>query len=160
MNRYLQLTTGALGVVLVGACSSTPASGGGGYKSATPTAPASVAVAQSSLGPMLVGEHGRALYLFEADTAGTSTCSGECAKEWPPLTTAGAPVAAAGVNAALLATTTRSDGTVQVTFNGHPLYYYDDDEDAGPGSTKGQGETKYGAKWYVLDPAGAKIDKD
>ena len=64
------------------------------------------------------------------------------------------------MNASLLATSPRSDGTTQVTYNGHPLYYYDDDADAGPGSTKGQGENAYGAKWYLLTPAGAKIDKD
>jgi predicted lipoprotein with Yx(FWY)xxD motif len=62
------------------------------------------------------------------------------------------------VNAALLSTTSRTDGTTQLTYNGHPLYYYDDDK--GPGTTKGQGETSYGANWYVLAPAGVKIDKD
>jgi predicted lipoprotein with Yx(FWY)xxD motif len=74
------------------------------------------------------------------------------------LLTAGAPTAAAGVNAALISTSPRADGTTQVTFNGHPLYYYDDDH--GPGTTEGQGESAFGAKWYVLTPAGLKIDKD
>ena len=169
MNRYLQLSACAIGVLLASACSSSQSTGSGAPSpsaaattaaAAKPTAPANVAIAQNPLGPMLVGDHGRALYLFEADTGTTSTCSGDCAKEWPPLTTTGAPIAGTGVNAALLATAARSDGTAQVTYNGHPLYYYDDDADAAAGSTKGQGETKYGAKWYVLNPAGAKIDSD
>jgi predicted lipoprotein with Yx(FWY)xxD motif len=114
--------------------------------------------AQNPLGTILTDDRGRALYLFVADTGTTSTCAGECAKEWPPLTTKGAPVAGSGVNAALLSTTSRTDGTTQLTYNGHPLYYYDDDK--GPGTTKGQGETSYGANWYDLAPAGVKIDKD
>jgi predicted lipoprotein with Yx(FWY)xxD motif len=67
-------------------------------------------------------------------------------------------VAGAGVTTALLATSPRPDGTTQLTYNGHPLYYYDDDH--GPGTTAGQGESSYGANWYLLTPAGLKIDQD
>jgi predicted lipoprotein with Yx(FWY)xxD motif len=170
MKRHLQLAGCALGVLLASACSS----GASGYqKSPTPegsatgpasnaavntAGPAGIATAQNSLGMILTDMHGRALYLFEGDKGPTSTCTGECAKAWPPLTTTGSPVAGAGVNAALLATNPRPDGTTQLTYNGHPLYYYDDDH--GPGTTAGQGESSFGANWYLLTPAGLKIDKD
>ena len=172
MNRHLQLVVCAFGVLLASACSSsggtssyqkpaTPA----GSATAVPTSaaantagPVGIMTAQNPLGTILTDAHGRAVYLFVADKGATSTCTGDCAKEWPPLTTTGAPVAGAGVNAAMLSTTARADGTTQVTYNDHPLYYYDDDK--GPGTTAGQGETSYGANWYVLTPAGAKIDND
>jgi predicted lipoprotein with Yx(FWY)xxD motif len=167
MNRYVQLPVFALGVLLASACSSstganpaTPASSAttAAMSAAASAGPVGIMTAQNPLGTILTDDHGRAVYLFVADKGTTSTCSGACAKEWPPLTTTGAPVAGAGVNAAMLSTTARADGTTQLTYNGHPLYYYDDDK--GPGTTKGQGENKYGANWYVLDPAGAKIDND
>jgi predicted lipoprotein with Yx(FWY)xxD motif len=171
MNRYLQIAGCAFGVLLASACSS---GGGSAYqKSATPggstaapatstapnmTGPAGVMATQNSLGTILTDLHGRAVYLFEADKASTSTCTDRCTQEWAPLTTTGTPTAGAGVNTALLATSPRPDGTTQLTYNGHPLYYYDDDH--GPGTTAGQGENSFGAKWYVLNPAGLKIDND
>jgi predicted lipoprotein with Yx(FWY)xxD motif len=164
MNSTLPLAVCAVAVAITSACGSggdqkpAASSEGSTVAATTPAGPAHVATAQNALGTILTGEGGRALYLFVADTGTTSTCAGACAKEWPPLTTAGAPVAGAGVDATLLSTTPRSDGTTQLTYNGHPLYYYDDDK--GPGTTKGQGELSYGAKWYVLTPAGAKIDND
>jgi predicted lipoprotein with Yx(FWY)xxD motif len=164
MNRQLSLAVCAFGVLLVSACTSNsaqkPAYGTtASTNSATDaTGPAHVMTAQNPLGTILTDARGRALYLFVADTGTTSTCTGDCAKEWPPLTTTGAPVAGAGVNPALLSTSPRPDGTTQLTYNGHPLYYYDDDK--GPGTTEGQGENKWGANWYVLTPAGVKIDKD
>jgi predicted lipoprotein with Yx(FWY)xxD motif len=173
MNRRLQLAACGLGVLLASACSSS--NGASSYqKSANPAGGATTAVAanvaanaagragimatHNPLGTILTDARGRAVYLFVADTGPTSTCKGDCAKEWPPLTTTGDPVAGAGVNAALMSTSPRTDGTTQLTYNGHPLYYYDDDK--GPGTTKGQDENSYGAKWYVLNPAGIKIDND
>ena len=166
MTRTLKITLCALGILLASACTSNstqkPESYGSAPAAATPvvaaSGPAGVAVAQNPLGQILTDAHGRALYLFEGDTGTTSTCVGECASHWPPLTTVGAPTAGTGVDAALLNASPRPDGTLQVTYNGHPLYYYDDDHD--PGTTKGQGESAFGAKWYVLTPAGAKIDQD
>jgi predicted lipoprotein with Yx(FWY)xxD motif len=169
MNRTQQIAGCAIGLLLVSACSSggtgssayhTP-SASNSSAAATPvaaTGPVGIATAPNSAGTILTDTKGRAVYLFEADTGSTSTCTGGCATEWPPLTTPGPPVAGTGVNAALLATSPRPDGTTQVTYNGHPLYYYDDDH--GPGTTEGQGENSYGAKWYLLTPAGLKIDKD
>jgi predicted lipoprotein with Yx(FWY)xxD motif len=172
MSRTPKLVAPA---IVVGAALLTAACGAGGGKpkpaAASGTAPsysdsapsaqstgAVVAVATSPLGQMLVDSTGRTLYLFEADKNGSSTCDGPCAQAWPPLLTTGAPTAGTGTTAANLGTTTRKDGTTEVTFGGHPLYYYAGDTKAG--DTTGQGLNQFGAKWYVLAPSGDKIDKD
>lgn len=67
---------------------------------------------------------GRSLYLFEADKGANSTCSSACASIWPPLTASGAVKSGAGVSASLLGTSKRTDGSTEITYNGHPLYYY------------------------------------
>ena len=87
-----------------------------------------------------------------------STCTGACAQAWPPVTTSGAPKAKGGVKASLLSTTKRSDGSSQVTYAGHPLYYFVGDQSAT--DIRGEGLKNFGAGWYVLSPAGQKIDKD
>jgi predicted lipoprotein with Yx(FWY)xxD motif len=117
---------------------------------------AKVAVANSRLGRILVDAGGRTLYLFQQDTSTVSTCDGACATSWPPLTTTGNPEGADGVSAAKLGTTKRTDGTTEVTYSGHPLYYYAGD--AKPGDTTGQGLDLYGAECDVLSPAGEKIE--
>lgn len=119
---------------------------------------ATVDAHRSKLGTMLVDSSGRSLYLFEADKGSSSTCFGSCAAAWPPLTTSGPPKAGGNVKQALLGTTKRKDGGTEVTYKGHPLYYYAGD--SGPGSTTGQGLDQFGAKWYVLAPSGNKIDND
>jgi predicted lipoprotein with Yx(FWY)xxD motif len=96
------------------------------------------------------------VYLFEGDTGSSSSCSGECAAVWPPVTTTGMPQATGGASATKLGTITRSGGITQVTYNGHPLYYYSKDGDAG--DAYGQGIKAFGAGWYVLTPSGNKID--
>jgi predicted lipoprotein with Yx(FWY)xxD motif len=110
----------------------------------------------AKLGTYVVDGKGLSLYLFEKDKGKKSSCYGACAKVWKPLTVKGAPTAGAGLKRALLSTTTRTDGTKQVTYGGHPLYYYDDDHKAG--QTTGQGVKEFGAKWYVVKPSGKKID--
>jgi predicted lipoprotein with Yx(FWY)xxD motif len=107
-------------------------------------------------GQALVGSTGRTLYLFEADKNGTSACSGACAAAWPPDTVTGAPRAGSGANQALLGTIKRPDGTMQVTYNGHPLYYFSADTSAG--ADHGQGVKAFGAGWYVVSASGSKID--
>lgn len=133
---------------------------GGPYGSSPAPAPAGVSVTTvaTRLGRTLVDGDGRALYLFEADHGGTSACTGSCDTVWPPLRAPGGVHALGGVSAALLGTIQRSDGSTQVSYNGHPLYYYAGDANAG--DTTGQGLNQFGASWYVLDPAGAKIDHD
>lgn len=104
------------------------------------------------LGSFLVDEKGMTLYLFTKDTPNTTVCYEKCAVAWPPLLTSGDPVAGEGVDASLLGTTNRTDGTVQVTYNGWPLYYYE--KDKAPGDVIGQ---DVGGVWYVLSPAGEMI---
>ena len=83
-----------------------------------------------------------------------STCNGPCAQGWPPLMASGHPSAGSGVNAGMLGTTKRSDGSTQVTYAGHPLYTFI--EDKSPGQTTGNGSTAFGAVWNVVQPSGAK----
>ena len=154
----------AAGVLLASAalvaagCSSS----GSSSSAAQPTAPASAAAATvntgtSSLGAILTDASGHSLYLFEKDTGTKPTCYGACAQGWPPLLTTGTPVAGAGASASLLGTVKRTDGTVQVTYAGHPLYYFV--ADAKPGDTKGEGLQAFGAGWDLVSPAGKKIEK-
>ncbi|MFD8687655.1 hypothetical protein [Streptomyces sp. NPDC059651] len=151
--------TVSLLAAVLGGCSDD--GGSGGSASATPSATGAasgtVATASGPLGTILVDGDGRTLYLWEADTASRSTCDGDCAKSWPPVTVTGKPVAGKGVKASLLGTTTRDDGREEITYNGHPLYRYADDTNAG--DTNGQGSNGFGAAWYVLDAAGNKITK-
>jgi predicted lipoprotein with Yx(FWY)xxD motif len=96
--------------------------------------------------------------LFEADKGTSSACSGACAKAWPPVTTAGEPTVSGSAVSADLGTTMRPDGTKQVTYKGHPLYFFEKDEDSG--DAYGQGSNAFGAGWYVLKPSGEKLDED
>jgi len=144
--------------LLVAAALASAAAFAAGYAgSATTTAgTAKIAVARSPLGRILVDASGRTLYLFQKDRGAASTCYGACAGIWPPLTTKGKPLAGPGVLASRLGTTRRKDGKVEVTYNRHPLYYYAGD--AKRGDTTGQGLDQFGAEWYVLSPAGTKVD--
>ena len=140
--------------------SSSSSGAAGAYGAPAPAASTTAAstavdVATSKLGKILVDSKGRTLYLFAADTGSSSTCSGACAGAWPPLTTTKKPVAGSGANAALLGTTKRSDGTLEVTYAGHPLYYYAGD--TGPGQTTGQALSQFGAPWYVVAPSGKAV---
>ena len=122
--------------------------------SATST-PATVKTGTSSLGRIIVDGRSHTLYLFEKDKHGKSACSGACAQNWPPLLTKGKPAVGAGARSALLGTTRRSDGTLQVTYNKHPLYTFVLDNGK-RGSTKGEGMDAFGARWYVVAAKGAE----
>jgi predicted lipoprotein with Yx(FWY)xxD motif len=117
-----------------------------------------MSVAHTTLGDVLVGPDGHTVYLFEKDTGSSSTCADACASAWPPVETKAQPHAGAGVQAALLGTTHRPDGKTEVTYAGHPLYYFSGDSK--PGDVKGQGLKGFGAPWYVVAPSGQKIDND
>ena len=112
----------------------------------------------AKLGTYVVDAKGLTLYEFEKDKGKKSSCYGACAKVWRPLTVTSKPAAGTGLKSSLLSTTTRTGGAKQVTYGGHPLYYYDDDHKAG--QTEGQGVSAFGAKWYVVAPTGKKIDSD
>ena len=145
----------ALVVLLAVACGgSTPSASSSAP--ATPSSAATVSLGTDSrLGKLLVDGSGRTLYLFVQDRATESTCYGDCAKYWPPLLTNGAPRAGSGVNEALLGTTKRNDGTVEVTYGGHPLYYVVTDHN--PGDVTGQAVNNFGAPWYAVGPDGNRI---
>jgi predicted lipoprotein with Yx(FWY)xxD motif len=119
---------------------------------------AKVAVANSGLGRILVDGRGRTLYLFEKDKHGKSACAGQCAAFWPPLIASGKPLATAGAKASLLGTRKRADGRLQVTYNHHPLYRFV--KDTKKGLTNGEEVDAFGAQWYALSPAGAKVEKN
>jgi predicted lipoprotein with Yx(FWY)xxD motif len=165
MKRSLYTAAGVAGVsLLAAACGSSVGSYGaspapttnGAAAGATATATATattVALGSSKLGQILVDSAGRSLYLFEADTNGTSTCvSAGCVAEWPPFTATGTPQASTGLSATRLGTTTRPDGKQQVTYSGHPLYYFVGDSQ--PGATAGQGLNDNGGLWYVVHTDG------
>ena len=135
----------ATGALLLVAC--TPRTGAG---SAAPSAGSiEVTVAHTSAGDALAGPNGMTLYVFANDTDGTSTCNAGCADAWPPLLGDGADVVAGGGVSGEFGTTTRDDGSKQVTHNGQPLYYYADDTAAG--DAKGDG---VGGVWFIA-PVGA-----
>ena len=134
--------------------------GGGGGNATAAQAPPKAAsgqgtevnVAPTGLGKVLVDSKGQTIYLFKKDTGPKSTCFGECDIDWPAVRANGAATAGDGANASMVATTKRSDGAPQVTYNGHPLYLYEGDQE--PGDTNGQGVTAFGAAWYALTPSG------
>ena len=115
-----------------------------------------VGIATTPLGKIVVDARGRSLYLFEADHKGKSACYGACAQAWPPVLVSGKPKAGPGARAALLGVLHRSDGKSQVTYKGHPLYRFF--KDTKRGQVKGQGLDFYGGEWYVLTPAGKKLE--
>jgi predicted lipoprotein with Yx(FWY)xxD motif len=128
--------------------------GASGLAEAAPShsaAPALITLHASEFGKVIFGAHNRALYLFAADHGAKSTCYGACAAAWPPLLTKGAPTVGAGLNAKLVGTTTRNDGSLQVTYNGHPLYYFSGDT---PGKVKCQAVKLNGGFWYVVKANG------
>jgi predicted lipoprotein with Yx(FWY)xxD motif len=132
---------------------------GGGNGSATAPAPhrqtasgpVAVKVANSRLGRILVGANGRTLYLFTKDSGTKSACSGACAAAWPPLRANGTPAVGSGARAALVGTT----GAGQVTYNGHPLYFFVKDKKAR--DTNGEGLTAFGGTWFAVSAAGNRV---
>jgi predicted lipoprotein with Yx(FWY)xxD motif len=157
MTRSKPITFLASMAVIPAAALAIAACGGGSSATAasqktTSDALATVGVAKSSLGSILVDSSGRTLYLFKADVGDKSACAGACASAWPPLLATGKPTAGTGVTASKLGTITRSDGKRQVTYNGHPLYTFI--KDTKPGQTTGQGVTAFGAAWFAMTSAG------
>jgi predicted lipoprotein with Yx(FWY)xxD motif len=154
MNRLVILAVGAgaLGAVAAGCSSSTTSSSSATSSPPTSSSAATVKTASSSLGQILVDGSGRTLYLYKPDTSTTPTCTGSCASTWPADTTTGKPQVS-GVSASLLSTTTRPDNhATQVTYNGHPLYFFSGDTKAG--EVNGQGTMGI---WYVVGPSGSAI---
>jgi predicted lipoprotein with Yx(FWY)xxD motif len=127
--------------------SAAPAAGSG-----APAGPATVSTKTGALGSYLTDGSGKSVYVYTPDTSTTSTCYGQCVAAWPALLTTGAPKAGTGADASMLGTSPRTDGTTQVTYNGHPLYYFIGDKAAG--DTNGQGKEGI---WFLVAPAGTQI---
>jgi predicted lipoprotein with Yx(FWY)xxD motif len=161
MKRIALLPIAVFAVVAAVVIAGCGSSGGSGNSAtaATPTsggATSTVATRHGPLGTYLVDGKGRTLYLFDADKRNMSNCDGACLSLWPAFSSTGkAPVAKGGVMAGKLGVTTGS-GKQIVTYNGHPLYYYAADQQAG--DTNGQGLTDFGAKWEAVTPAGDGIE--
>ena len=142
------------------ATASSPASSPGSAPAAGSSASASttgtvITTHAGSAGAFLTTGSGRTVYLWAKDSMNMSACSGACASAWPPVPATGTLTATGGAKASDLGTITRSDGTKQVTYDGHPLYYFVGDSAAG--QTNGQGSDNFGAKWWLVAPSGAEI---
>ena len=168
---------GLVAAVVVAACSSAASTSTGAAAPAAPSsaaAPASpagassspssgasssggtvITTAKSSAGTFLTNGSGRAVYLWVKDTGDMSNCNGACAGAWPPVTTTATATASGSAKASDIGTITRSDGTKQVTYDGHPLYYFSGD--SGPGTATGQGSDGFGAKWWLVAPTGSDV---
>ena len=160
--RSVRIAVPAAAIALgAAACGSAPASNGTPAAAhpathpATATAGVTLETHQGAAGTFLTDGSGRSVYLWHADTGMASKCVGACATAWPPLTTTGSAQAGSGVMASAIGTITRSDGSTQITYNGHPLYEFALDRQAG--QTKGQGSTAFGARWWRVNPAGKAI---
>jgi predicted lipoprotein with Yx(FWY)xxD motif len=166
----LALAALALGIAAAGcggsSSSATPASGttasggssgqsgyGGGSSSSSSSA-VTVKTASSPLGTILVDQDGKTLYLFEADSTNKSNCSGGCLALWPAVMASGSATAGNGVSAGMIGTAT---GSSQVTYAGHPLYWFSGDTAAG--DTNGEGLTDFGGAWYAVSPAGKAVEE-
>jgi predicted lipoprotein with Yx(FWY)xxD motif len=154
--RWVMIAVAA--TLTLAACSNSTSAGGyGGGSSSTSTSSAMPAgsaaeVATASvgdLGTVLVDGNGMTLYLFQSDTGSTSTCTGTCASTWPALTTSGSATTGGKADASMLGTSTRSDGTTQVTYDGHPLYLYSGDTAAGQANGEG-----IGGIWFAVTTQG------
>lgn len=109
----------------------------------------------SEFGTILFDDEGQAIYIWELEESAEAECYGDCAEAWPPVLTDGTPVATGSVSSGLLGTTERTDGTTQVTYNGHPLYYYAHE---GPGEVKCHNISTHGGLWWVIQPNGNRAE--
>jgi predicted lipoprotein with Yx(FWY)xxD motif len=149
------LVVGALAAAGCGSSGGSSATGSSAVPKTANGQSATVGIANENLGKILVNSRGHTLYLFQRDSGTRSACSGACAIEWPPLRATGKPTVGGGANASIVATSARSDGKPQITYNGHPLYLFSGDQK--PGDTNGQGVNAFGGLWYALSSAGSQI---
>jgi len=150
MRPLHAVVVGAMGLTLV-------AAGCGGAIPSSDGGPAALRITRSSAGRFLVDSRGQSVYLFEKDEGGESYCGGACAAVWPPLETSTAPHPGPGVQLAALGTIKRPDGDMQVTYKGHPLYYYAADAST-PGRTNGEDVDQFGSTWYLVGTRGEPVE--
>jgi predicted lipoprotein with Yx(FWY)xxD motif len=152
---------GALALAGCGGGGSTSESGSGGSeKSASSSSEGGgmtlTGAEVAGLGTVLVDSEGFTVYEFAKDKGATSSCYGACEEGWPPVTTKGAPTAGEGAMSSQVGTTRRKDGTLQVTYAGHPLYTFV--EDKSPGEASGNGSEAFGGLWSALNEAGSAAE--
>ncbi|MBJ7354782.1 MAG: hypothetical protein JHC98_08160 [Thermoleophilaceae bacterium] len=147
-NLFLVTLTAALASFFIAFALVDVASAGGGKR---------IKTGKTRFGTILQDSRGRSLYLFTKERGSTSKCYGECAKEWPPVLTSNDPVATGGAKQSELGTTRRRGGKTQVTYNGHPLYYFVAEDEAN--EVLCQNVYEFGGKWYVVDRNGNAIKK-
>jgi predicted lipoprotein with Yx(FWY)xxD motif len=145
-----------VGLVVVGCVSQAPAAE---TETAEPGAQAAakgakLRLVKSEYGVVVMNGRGRALYLFTRDSGGASACEGDCAVAWPPYLTKGKPVAGKGVDARKLKTLRRPDGTRQLVYAGHPLYFYEHDT---PGNILCQDVFEFGGRWLLVKGSGKPV---
>ena len=162
LSRQMKLFSGAAAVPLaalaiVGYGGVSSAATGSPPAQGTAARTATVGVAKTGLGRILVSSSGRTLYLFKKDHSTKSTCFGECAHDWPPLRSSHRAKVSGGAKAAMIGTSKRRDGKPQVTYNGHPLYLFENDHKRG--DTNGEGLSAFGARWYAVSPSGHLVTK-
>jgi predicted lipoprotein with Yx(FWY)xxD motif len=145
------VVVGALGLAFV-------AAGCGGAMPSSNGGPAALKLSKTQFGSYLVDSQGHTLYLFQKDEEGESYCTGACAAVWPPLETSSKP-SGTGIDTAALGTIKRDDGETQVTYRGHPLYYYAADASK-PGRTKGEELEQFGSEWYVVGSNGKPVERE
>jgi predicted lipoprotein with Yx(FWY)xxD motif len=161
-----RLALGLAAALLAAACgssastSSTPPAAGSSLSGGSTSGAASgsgtmITTVSSSAGQFLTDGSGKAVYLWAKDSGGQSACDGTCAGAWPPVPATGTVTATGGAQASDLGMLTRSDGSKQVTYKGHPLYYYVGD--SGPGMANGQGSSQFGAQWWLVSPSGGDV---
>jgi predicted lipoprotein with Yx(FWY)xxD motif len=151
-SGFAAIAFAAIAVVGVAGCGNNSSSNTATTTQSSGSGAATIEMSNTSLGDVLTDGSGMTLYLFTKDTGTKSVCEGECAAIWPALE--GKPAAGAGVDASLIGTTQRSDGSTQATYGGHPIYYFSQDSSAG--DVNGQG---YMGIWWVIDASGAAIEQ-
>jgi predicted lipoprotein with Yx(FWY)xxD motif len=160
--KYALAAFAALLALVVAGCGggsdSNTAGGAGSTEGASPESgqAALTTASVSDLGTVLVNSEGLTVYEFAKDQGTTSSCYGECEVGWPPVIAEGQPIAGEGVTASQLGTTKRKDGTLQVTYAGHPLYTFI--EDKAPGEANGNGSEAFGGEWWALDGSGSAVE--
>ena len=163
MTRSRSRSIGVLGAGGLAVLATLAAGCGGGGATAASSAPpktasgqaATLGIANTGIGQILVNSEGHTLYLFKADQGTKSACTGACAGAWPPLLVQGKPTLGKGIDTSLIGTAARPEGTKQLTYNGHPLYRFAQDQAAG--ETNGQGVSAFGASWFALSSAGNQV---
>ena len=154
MNRT-RFAPAVMAAALAGIACATAAAGTA-HSAAARSAPTVSVRSTSPYGKILVNAKGNTLYLWAKDKNDTSACSGGCSSVWPFVLISGKPTAGPGVNAKLLGTIKVKGGT-ELTYNKHPLYTYV--SDVKPGIISGEGNTSFGAPWWVVSPAGTAVTK-